>query len=63
MLEELSIVRLASALARHSTARHRVIAENVANAASEGGFLGFGGERVCEDEEKAIAAVRKALKG
>ena len=39
------------------------LAENVANAASEGGFLGFGGERVCEDEEKAIAAVRKALKG
>ena len=32
MLEELSIVRLASALARHSTARHRVIAENVANS-------------------------------
>lgn len=32
MLEELPIVRLASALARHSTARHRVIAENVANA-------------------------------
>lgn len=32
MLEELSIVRLASALARHSTARHRVVAQNVANA-------------------------------
>lgn len=32
MFEELSLVRMASALARHAGTRHRVIAENVANA-------------------------------
>ena len=36
MFEELSIVRLASSLARHAGARHRVIAENVANADTPG---------------------------
>ena len=36
MLEELSIVRLASAMARHAGARHRVIAQNVANADTPG---------------------------
>ncbi len=37
------------------------VAERVANAAKEGGFLGIGGERVSEEEARAIAAVRKAL--
>jgi len=37
------------------------IAERVANAAKEGGFLGIGGERVSEEEVKVIAAVREAL--
>ena len=36
MFEELSLVRLASAMARHATARHSVIAENVANADTPG---------------------------
>lgn len=37
------------------------IAEKVANAAKEGGFLGIGGERVSEEEANAISAIRKAL--
>ncbi|MEM9139241.1 MAG: FlgB family protein [Pseudomonadota bacterium] len=36
MLEELSIVRMASAMARHSQVRHGVIAQNVANADTPG---------------------------
>jgi len=36
MFEELSLVRLASAMARHATARHSVVAENVANADTPG---------------------------
>ena len=36
MLEELSIIRLASAMARHAGARHRVVAANVANADTPG---------------------------
>lgn len=39
------------------------IAEKVANAAKEGGFLGIGGERVSEEEARAISAIRKALGG
>jgi len=37
------------------------VAENVANAASEGGFLGFGGERVSDPEKQLIAKIRSAL--
>ncbi len=37
------------------------IAGKVANAAKEGGFLGFGGVRVSEGEEKMIAAIKAAL--
>ena len=37
------------------------IAVKVAKAASEGGFLGIGGERVSEEERRTIKAVRKAL--
>lgn len=37
------------------------VAEKVANAATEGGFLGFGGERVTAEEKAAIDDVRKAL--
>ena len=37
------------------------MATNVANAATEGGFLGFGGERVSAKEREAIAAINHAL--
>ena len=37
------------------------IAENVAKAAKEGGFLGFGGERVSPDEKKLYADIATAL--
>lgn len=37
--------------------------ENVANAASEGGFLGLGGERVNDQERQALRALRAALEG
>lgn len=37
------------------------LAEKVANAAKEGGFLGIGGERVSEEERVAIKALRAAL--
>lgn len=37
------------------------VAERVANAAKEGGFLGIGGERVSEEEAHAIDAVKSAL--
>lgn len=36
MMEELEIIRMASAMARHAGTRHRVIAENVANADTPG---------------------------
>ena len=36
MMEELNILRMASAMARHASVRHRVIAENVANADTPG---------------------------
>ncbi len=36
--------------------------EQVAEAASEGGFLGFGGVKVTEAEKATIAEVAKALK-
>ncbi len=38
------------------------LAEKVANAAKEGGFLGIGGTRVSEEEARAIKAVRRALR-
>lgn len=37
------------------------MANSVANAAKEGGFLGFGGERVSEKEREILAAVNSAL--
>jgi hypothetical protein len=37
------------------------VAEKVAEAASEGGFLGFGGVKVTEAEKASIADVAKAL--
>ncbi len=37
------------------------ISERVANAAKEGGILGFGGERVSDDEQAALAQIRSAL--
>ncbi|MBP9502286.1 MAG: DUF3631 domain-containing protein [Candidatus Promineofilum sp.] len=38
-----------------------VIAENVANASKEGGFLGFGGTLVSDAEESALARIRAEL--
>jgi hypothetical protein len=37
------------------------IAEKVANAAKEGGFLGFGGTRVSEDEQAFLTELKAAL--
>jgi hypothetical protein len=37
------------------------VAENVAQAASEGGFLGFGGQQVSEPEKQLISKIRVAL--
>lgn len=37
------------------------IADKVANAAKEGGFLGFGGVRVSESEQKMIASLKSAM--
>jgi hypothetical protein len=37
------------------------IAESVANAAKEGGFLGFGGERISEKEKELYAKVADVL--
>ncbi|MGK0269386.1 MAG: hypothetical protein ACI88H_000017 [Cocleimonas sp.] len=37
------------------------IAENVAKAAKEGGFLGFGGTRISEGEIEAFAQIADAL--
>jgi hypothetical protein len=37
------------------------IAQGVANAAKEGGFLGFGGERVSEGERQTLSLLSEAL--
>ena len=37
------------------------IADDIANAAKEGGFLGFGGTRVSEGEQQILAELRTAL--
>lgn len=37
------------------------IGQAVANAAKEGGFLGFGGESVSDDEEEILARITAAL--
>jgi hypothetical protein len=37
------------------------IAKNVAKAAKEGGFLGFGGERVSEGEKQMFAKIAAAF--
>jgi hypothetical protein len=39
------------------------VADSVANASSEGGFLGFGGVRVSEKEKSFLAALAAALDG
>jgi len=53
----------AKASAEISTYREWIlsIADKVANAAKEGGFLGFGGVRVSEEEQKMIAAIKSTL--
>jgi len=37
------------------------LAEKTANAASEGSFLGMGGERVTEDERRVLDEIKLAL--
>ena len=37
------------------------IGQAVANAAKEGGFLGFGGESVSDDEEEILARITAAV--
>lgn len=37
------------------------VADNVANASKEGGFLGFGGTRVSEAEESVLAQIKAEL--
>jgi hypothetical protein len=37
------------------------VAEKVANAASEGGFLGFGGERISDAEKQLMGQIRNAF--
>lgn len=39
----------------------RLIAEDVAEASSEGGFLGFGGQKISEAERKTLADIDAAL--
>ncbi|MEJ2534058.1 MAG: hypothetical protein P8008_00905 [Gammaproteobacteria bacterium] len=39
----------------------RMTAEKVAEAGKEGGFLGFGGERVSDAEKKTLADIDRAL--
>ena len=40
----------------------RAVSERVANAASEGGFMGFGGVKVSEVEKATLDEISKALK-
>jgi hypothetical protein len=47
-------------LAAYRTFMHS-LAERVANAAKEGSFLGFGGERVSEGERTMLAAIDTAI--
>ena len=44
-----------------SPRRRLAVAEKVANAAKEGGFLGFGGERVSAGEKALIDNIKSAL--
>ncbi len=41
----------------------RAVAQDVAEAGTEGGFLGFGGEKVSDRERAALAAIDAALVG
>ena len=40
----------------------RHISERVANASSEGGFMGFGGVKVSDAEKATLAEIAQALK-
>lgn len=53
--------KVTSEQAREYKAWAMKIAENVANAAKEGGFMGFGGEQVSEEERTVIADIDSAL--
>ncbi|MDM7912218.1 MAG: hypothetical protein QUS09_03895 [Methanotrichaceae archaeon] len=37
------------------------VADNVAGEAKEGGFLGFGGQQVSNEERQAISSIHNAL--
>lgn len=60
---------VAAVIAHKSTAKEAAeyrqwvisVAEKVAMAASEGGFLGFGGERFSEPEQKLLSDIETAL--
>jgi hypothetical protein len=39
----------------------RATAQNVAEAATEGGFMGFGGEKVSDAEKKTLADIDAVL--
>ncbi|MCI4661485.1 MAG: FlgB family protein [Neomegalonema sp.] len=56
MADSLSILNLASALARHSAQRHKVVAENIANADTPG-YKARDVERF--DAEKALRAKKR----
>ena len=64
-----ALTELDAVLARKSTADEALgfkqwlqgIAQSVAEASNEGGFLGFGGEKVSAAERDALAAISKTL--
>jgi flagellar basal-body rod protein FlgB len=67
VFEELNVIRMASSMARHASARHRVIAENVANADTPGyrardirGFSSYVNERFTPHATRAGHAATAA---
>lgn len=61
--EVIPVLEAKASVAETVSYKHWVlgIADRVARAAKEGGFLGIGGERISSDEKAAIAAIREAL--
>lgn len=64
-LGEISALVGAKAPEQASAFRHylRETAQRVAEAGTEGGFLGFGGEKVSDAEKKTLADLERALGG
>ncbi len=62
-LGEIAAVVAAKAPAEADTFKKwlKAIAQNVAEASKEGGFLGFGGEQVSESEKQTLDAIDQAL--